>query len=262
MGNNTSSSFSATDIVNSCITSTIMTSSQSCSSNLSNAQDISISNLNLIGCELNISGLNQSQTIRNNFDCLQKSEMTSTIKTDFANKLDQALSATLSGLNLNINNQTDVTALVNIRNNIVNNTDMMSIANCVSTTLNSQKTSINGIRVTCTAAHPSVNISDINQTIIASSVANCTQQSAMLASAITSLDNFIKQKLDAANQGISTAMLMTGLIIFGVVALIILAIVLGFNPFAIIGKIFSGLFGDDETQPTQPTQVMSPAAKV
>lgn len=254
MGNNTSSAFSATDIVNNVISSTIMSVSNRCGVDTSNVQEINVSDLNLVGCELNISGLSQQQSVSTNFNCFQQTQFANNIKNDLSNALDQQLKATLSGLNLNLNSQTDVETLTTIKNNIVNNVDMSSVSNCVSSNINSQKINVGKITANCTGMkNPKVNISDINQKIISDSVANCTQQSAALNSAITQLDNFVKQKLDAENQGLSMATLMTGLIIFGVIALIILAIALGFNPFTMIMRFFSSLFSSgDEQQPSVP----------
>jgi len=259
MGNATSSTFSATDIVNNVISTTIMSSSASCSSNTSNAQEINISDLHLVGCSLNISGLNQSQSVSNNFSCLQSTEFTNNIKNDLSTELDKQVTAALSGLNLSLNSQADVESLTNIKNNIVNTVDMSSIANCVSSNINSQKINLGGFTLNCTGMkNPTLNISDINQSIVSSSVASCTQSSTALNNAITTLDNFVKEKAAADNSGISTAALMAGLIVFGVVCLVILAIVLGFNPITIIKNLVSSLFSSSEEPPAASAPVAQP----
>lgn len=275
MGNNTSSAFSATNIVNDVINTTIMSVSANCSSNASNAQEISVSDLTLIGCELNISGLSQQQTIKNNFSCLQQTKFSNTIKNTLATNLDQQISAALSGLNIGLNNQSDVETITNIKNNIVNSVDMSSISNCIATSINSQKVSVGKITADCTKMkNPQVNISDINQVIVSESVAKCTQSSSALNNAIAQLDNFVKTKAEASNEGLSTTALVIGLIVFGVVCLVILAIVMGFNPITIAKNLimsavslFSGSPANEAsagvTQPqvTQPSNEAQPSAE-
>lgn len=252
MGVQSSKAFSATDIVNQCITNVAMSNSNTCSATNATSQDLSIKDITIVGdCPLNISGISQGTKLNANFTCLQDSNSSAMLKNNLASQLDQKLKASLEGLNLNLSSSAEVEAYTRIRNNIVNNVDFKNLSSCIASNIASQKMEIGGFKMQCSASGAGININDIKQQIALTSIASCTQKNTSLSDAITNLQTLVDNKFEAENAGISTSALMMGLFVIILIIVAIICISLGLNPLSwIIGLYnwFIGLFSDEQSQ--------------
>lgn len=247
MGASSSRAFSATDVVNECITNVSMNNSNSCSSTNSLGQDLSIRDITIIGdCPLNISGISQNAKLNANFTCLQDSNNSASLKNQLATQLDQKMKASLEGLNLNLSSSAEVEAYTQIRNNIVTNVDFSNLSSCVASNIAAQKMDIGGFKMQCSSSGAGINISDIKQMVALTSIAECTQKNTSLVDAINNLQTIVDQKLEAENSGLSTAALMAGLLVIILIVVAIICVSMGLNPltwiysfFGWVGSLFS-----------------------
>lgn len=257
MGNATSSVFSATNLVNEALTTTIINVSNNCSSDSNNAQEIGISNINAIGCSVNINDIAQNQKITTDFTCVQNTDNSSMIKNQFESQLKQDLSAAVSGLNVNLNSQSDVESVTNITNKIVNTIDMNTVSNCIANTIASQKITIDGIRVDCTnmpaGTAREVNIGNLKQLMVNTSTASCTQTNSNLTSAINELQTLVDNKIKADTSGISSTAIIMIIVVIIIICVVGLAIFMGFNPLSIFMKIFTKI-KDTISPPVEPKE--------
>lgn len=242
MGPAISKSFSATDILNESISNVIMNSASECASNTNISQNMTIDGLTNYGCPLDLS---QEINLNANFSCMQSNDMSSELQTKLANQLDEKLSAALSGLNLGVFSKAEAESIVNIKNNILVNVDMNAISKCVANTLINQNMAIKNLTLDCSTAEKlqSFQNTGIKQVIAANLVTKCIQANSQLAAALTELETAIAKKQEAESAGselFPTKYIVYGLIFFAIFALIVVAIIVGFNPITWIIRAFSG----------------------
>lgn len=252
MGVQSSKAFSATDVVNDCITNVAMSNAATCSSSNALGQDLNIRDITIIGdCPLNISGITQSAKLNSNFSCLQDSNASASLRNQLATQLDQKLKASLEGLNLNLASSAEVEAYTKIRNNIVTNVDFKNLSSCVSSNIAEQKMGIGGFKMQCSSSGKGININDIRQEIAVTSIAQCTQKNSSLMDSINNLQTLVQNKLDAENSGISTAALLAGLFVIILIVVAVICVSMGLNPLTWVYSIFNwfaGLFSSDEDE--------------
>jgi transcriptional regulator with GAF, ATPase, and Fis domain len=208
MGAAQSKSSSDTNIVNSAVSNIMISSASNCSSNTGTAQEMTISDLDITGCNLNISNIAQDANVKANFKCASDTQQNNNLVNQFANQLDQQLSASLSGIPSALISNAETETITNLKNEITNNINMSQIASCMSNNMISQKNTIGKLKVTCVNPTQSVDIKDISQKLVADFSADCIQQQKAVSDASSKLDTIIKQKQEAVNKGIDLGSLI------------------------------------------------------
>lgn len=244
MGPNISKTISVTNIVNDVITNVMMENMSNCQSNNSSGQSITISGITLKGgCPLLSGGINQTINTKTDFTCLQSSDMSAEMQNKFATQLDQKIQTALSGLNLGIWNQSETQNYVNLMNRINVNVNMKNLASCIGSTYANQNITITNMTVDCSDSRikDAVIKGGLSQVLLMDTTAKCTQSNSSLVTAINDLQNFIQQKIDTTNAGLNLDLswIKYGLIFLAILALVIVAVVLGFNPISWIMRAFS-----------------------
>lgn len=235
----TARTFSSSQIVNDAITSTLMESASNCSSSASSGQTINMSKLKLKNCRLISGGITQNSSIQNTLNCLQTGQFSADIQNKFENKLKEELTNKISGLDLGVWSSTEAESYSSIVNRIMTSVNMISTARCISETMAGQSYDMSGSEIDCTDMSDAVISGGITQIVAVSAVTKCIQQNAMTLRAMNELDNLIQKKIDNSISGLEIGMILLVVIIIGI---IILALIIGFNPITWIFRAISSLF--------------------
>jgi hypothetical protein len=171
------------NIINNVTTSFQKNITNACSTNSTNVQSVTIANVHATGCNLNITGINQSINVTLNASCGQTATFQDSVKTAFGASVSDMITqlrdvATMKGLNID--------SQLNELTNINTQDTLNALSSCIVQNLNSQQVDIHDINVICTptvttmgpltfATPQTLNIGDINQYISASVVSSCTQ---------------------------------------------------------------------------------------
>lgn len=201
MGASQSSTFASTDIVNDVVSSVMSQNITNCTQNTSTSQKINISDITCKG-DFNLSGVSQNTELTTNMSCVMDSNNATKLQNDFASKLDNELQSKISGLNIGLNNS-EAETYTNLVTEIKTNIDMQNIANCINSALVDQTFDLSKITV-----GGNCNLHDIQQEIVASQVAKCTQTNTALTDTLNKLDNTVKNKLTASTEGLDFTVLM------------------------------------------------------
>lgn len=187
MGANVSQQVSVSKTVNRVINHTVNETSKSCKSGSQTSLLLSLTDLTA-GRDLNITGISQNNTVSVDFSCLQetrnKIENDTNLKNKIKEELDQEATATLG---VSVSSQTSVT---NALNEVINATTNESVSDCVSNTLVDQELIMNNLK-----AARDINIKDISQSAVVTTVASCIQKDNNATSAINKLQNEIDKKM-------------------------------------------------------------------
>ncbi len=209
-------------IVNESITSTILNSSKTCAANTTNVQELSITDINAVGCMLKISGVTQNATVTTNLSCAADSANAQSMQAAFSSNLKTSVDSAMKDLAIGTTSESDVT-LAGAINTVTNNTNITDIATCVASTVNAQKLTLGRYTIDCTkmtseqiaAGRDIISIDNIAQTFIGQTVANCTANSASTTTAVTNLQATVDAAAKSSNSG--------------------------FNPIASLANLFSSL---------------------
>lgn len=131
-----------------------------CSTNSSNLQTISVSNLYLNNCDVKFKGFSQVTNSAVNANCFQSSNFKELMKSEFDSKL-----STLSG-------EVGTT----LRNALLNSTAVENISSCMASQVNIQGMRFNNITVNC-PPDGKFTMEDISQTITSNLLTDCIQAS-------------------------------------------------------------------------------------
>lgn len=199
MGPALSVSTSVSEVTKKTITDIMVDSSNKCQSNNINTQTINISDIQTVGCNVEISGISQEQNITTNFTCAQEStnqtELENKLKNDLKQNLETAATAGLGVLSVAVS--TDIQKTVDT---VANNIDIKTVSECVSTNLNTQLQDIGSIKMKCNPGD-TLKIKDLKQSIISSSVASCIQSNKTVQNAINDLQNKLDTSIKTTAQG-------------------------------------------------------------
>jgi hypothetical protein len=199
MGGSEAKASQNTDVVNDALTNIIMNSSNECSSKNANIQEIEIANLDLVGCDLNMTDISQKQTIKQNFSCLQDTSNKTDLVNRFSTELDAKVEAQAkAGVGVAISKTDSVTKL---KNTIKNNMDISNVAQCIQENINAQKMSVGGIKMKCVPGQKGLDMSRMNQTIISENTASCYQKNEAVAAAASELNNKITVSSSSTAKG-------------------------------------------------------------
>lgn len=208
MGNFQSSvSYSESNLVTNAVTNVLMESSSLCTQSGAFVQQMDINNVmnNCAEGDINITGVSQNMEIRLNFTCAQSVEQESGLLQKFKNDLDKQISAKTEGAGLPLSsNQSMSASITKIKNNITTNIKISNVAQCVQNTIASQRMTLSNIIRNCPkgAGSGNINIRDIKQQLVASSVASCIQNNKALNKASQELENKLKEFLESSTKGI------------------------------------------------------------
>ena len=219
MGAQQSNTLAVNDIVQEAITNVLMESSQNCSATSNNNQTMQFSDFNC-GGDFNMSGINQSIQIKQNFSCAQDNNQSTDLQTKLKQELNNKLESATSGVGIGFNSSNSE-AYNNIKNKILNNIDIKTMAKCMSDSMQNQSLIVEKIN-----SKGNCNINNINQQITAELVTNCMQSNTNLVKAISELESKVSNDLKAKTEGIS------GFGIFG----ILIALALFFGMLGIYGN--------------------------
>lgn len=241
--NNTSTTIS--DVVNSALSSTLISNSTSCAQNNTSDQVITISNIKATGgCQLKFSNFNQDANLAPNLSCSQKSENSAELKNKFSTALDQEVESKLEGIPTNLISTNTSTAISNIKNEIVNSTNISDISTCIQNNFATQLVEFNAITLDCTGCgikcdskgNNCVNtcaqtFDKISQSMTMNGIAKCTQDKSALVKASNELDNIIKQVATSASTGALGGLLdlfsgQSGIILAIVICVILLMVIM------------------------------------
>lgn len=242
MGPAISKTFSTTELINSAVSNVLVNMSSNCSSDLNTNQTIVFENITMKGsCPLVTGGITQTANVGLNFKCIQNNSNATDLQSKLSAELFEQLQNKLEGLNLGTYTNAEVESITRLHNNIVSNINMTSIAKCIGSMSINQSIPVRNINIDCSTDEKKTALisGGITQTIVASLMAECTQGNSNIASLSAELDALIKKKIDNSNSGLSSTAIFAGLIVFGIIGLVILAIVLGFNPFSWIMSLFN-----------------------
>lgn len=216
MGANASVSTTVTEITKETITNLLISSSNKCESNNINTQTINISDIETIGCDVDISGITQELDITTNFSCAQEStnsaDIQNQLKENLKNDIETKASAGI-GISLAVNTQ-----LQQSFEKAVNNINMTSIAECVATNLNTQTQNIGKIKMTCPNGG-SLKIRDLRQSIVSSTVNSCVQSNQSLQQALNELQTEVDNVSKTSSEGIFSG-LGGSFVIFLIIAIV------------------------------------------
>ena len=245
MGNQQANAESMTEVLNEAITNVMMESSSKCGQNTSSIQTINFDDFGVEDCTKNFFGdISQESMQTINFSCANDAKNESELATAFANKLDQAASAKVSGMGGALNSESNSKVVADVKNQIVNNINMKNISECISNTVAEQTQNYKKIRFKCkmpgycnTGCPPGYTcdeskcvsefeLRNIGQNLIQQATGTCTAKSENLSKIINAASSEIKQTSEATTKGIDPTMmsLMSALpsIIFACIFLSIL----------------------------------------
>lgn len=198
MGASASSTVAVSEILKDTVTNILISSSNSCSSTNINTQTLNISDIETVGCNVNIRRVSQNMDVKTNFNCAQDNNNSS----DLQNKLKDALKSNIetkasAGLGLAASS-----TVIDQKSyeKVVNNVNMTSIAECVATNLNTQLQNIGKIKMTCYKGGE-LNIEDLTQSMVSSAVNSCIQSNQTLQQAITELQTDIDTTAKTTSEG-------------------------------------------------------------
>lgn len=230
MGNQSSKARTETNIVNESITNVLMSSSQSCSANMSANQELTFSDIKTRGCTVNFKDISQEADLTQNFSCSQNSDQSSELAAKFKTELDVKTEALTKGMTIGSNSSESET-LTNLKNKVVANINISSIATCVANAISNQKLSFGKLDIDCTGADDkSLNFNNIKQKLTMTQVAKCIQSNKAASEATTEFENKLKLMTTAKTEGIdlfaslaSLGSFMVPTIISVIIAIVILS---------------------------------------
>jgi hypothetical protein len=187
MGVNVSKQESVSKTVNRVINQTVNKNSKSCTGSTQTSLLLSLTDLNA-GRDINIRGIKQSNTVSVDFSCLQethnKIENDTTLKNKIKEEIEQEATG---GLGINISENKSYTSALN---EVINQTTNENVSDCVSNTLVDQELIMDNLK-----AARDINISDISQSAVVTTVASCIQKDENATKAISNLQTEIDKKM-------------------------------------------------------------------
>lgn len=228
MGNQTANAESITEVVNQAVTNVIMESSSKCGQDTSSVQTINVSGIKAT-CKKNIfSDISQESMQAVNFSCAIDGKNEAELMSAFANKLDQAAAAKVSGIGGALNSESNSKVVADIKNQIINNINMKNISECIQKTVSEQTQNYTnltfdckeGLPVYCNKGCPDgytcdfslcadtiFEISKISQNLVQKAAATCVSKNENLSKVINTASSEIKQISEATTKGIDPTMI-------------------------------------------------------
>ena len=228
MGNQTANAESITEVVNQAVTNVIMESSSKCGQDTSSVQTINASGIKTKGCKKNIiSDISQENMQTVNFSCAIDGKNEAELMSAFANKLDQAAAAKVSGIGGALNSESNSKVVADIKNQIINNINMKNISECIQKTVSEQTQNYTDLNFDCTAGLPGYcttgcpngytcdfslcdtefELSKISQNLVQKAAATCVSKNENLSKVINTASSEIKQTSEATTKGIDPTMI-------------------------------------------------------
>jgi hypothetical protein len=213
MGATESKAISVSKITKNALTNVIQKSTQECKSINNNNQIMSFTKFTC-GGDLDISNLNQSISVTQNFSCALNSQQNSELQSKLKEEIKNNLESTAKGQAIGEIDSLSMAYTTSI-NNIVNNIDMTQISSCVATSIQNQNIEVNGFKV-----KGNCNIHNINQEIISNQVAKCLSANDAANKAIADMQSLLDNDLKSKSVGMDLGMIFIIFIIIAGVLLI------------------------------------------
>jgi hypothetical protein len=203
MGAQISKAKSSSSILNESMMSIMKENETKCSASQTSGQIMTISNIESIGCSVNITGLSQEIDATNTIKCYQTTINETELKKKLAAKLKENIAAETSGIGGALFSSSDSESISNIVNDMTTNINIKELLECVNIQANKQIIDISSIKVTCNPGEDnSLNIQNISQKILATQISECVSTSETLTKAMDELDVQIDKTVSAKNLGI------------------------------------------------------------
>lgn len=221
MGTYFSSSYNASEIVNTAMNTVVVANTASCSSSASTSQIIDISHIKSNGCAINVSGISQESIVIPTTKCLQENTTNIDIKNTFENEIKQTVDKQTSApfFSISASSSAQVAAAITDIGNTVSITDVLT---CANNSISSQVMTYGYYDLgTCPANATTLNFSNLSQRIVNKQTLECLQKNTQGVVAIAKLQT----ALDQVSKEQSA--LNTTLVLVIVIIVIILLVLIG-----------------------------------
>lgn len=202
MGNNSSSAKSNNEIVNKVITQTTMSNIAECSGTATQTQNLKVSDIVAIGCNLKLGGKQEAE-LKYNFSCVQDNANTLKLQQEFTNNLKSAVEAasrSIANLGDNKSNSENNNKIVN---EIVTQTDFKNYATCVSKSFQEQNQEVRGLTFVCNDPNQVIDLSNISQKVIGDVAQDCFQKNNNASDIVQKLHNDLTAETTARSEGLA-----------------------------------------------------------
>lgn len=211
---------STTGVFAKAVTNVLMKSSQNCSNSSLNIQEIVFKDIEITGCNVNFTDINQETKAIINLNCAQNIEQNVNLKNDLNTELKNQIEASIGALTANDSKTETVNS---IRTEIVNNIDLSTFSSCIISTMNTQRIQFGKLKISnCPKDSPDVTFSNISQKILSQQVLQCIQTNKQLNDLSNKLDTAVTNVQKASSTGLenSTSMIIIIIIIIVLCSLV------------------------------------------
>ncbi|NBU33973.1 hypothetical protein EB118_03145 [bacterium] len=231
MGSNQSRSVSVNNIANEVITQTTMSNITNCSGNASQEQNVKVSDIVAVGCNVKLGG-KQEADLKYNFSCIQDNANTMKLQQDFQNNLKSTVeSAARSIVNVG-SNESKSENYNDITNKITTQTDFKNFASCVANSFQTQNQEVKGLKFVCKDPTQVVDLTSVSQKLIGDVSQDCFQKNNNSADVIQKLSNDLTAETTSKAEGLALpdfdkmwADLMKMLIAIGPIAAVLVVLI-------------------------------------
>ena len=209
-------------MVQSSISSVLMQSSSTCTSQTSTDQELRWSDLTINAsgkCIVKWDNIDQTANVAPNMSCAQTVSNSANLQTDLKTKLQQNAKAIASGLPNGVISKVSTKNVNDICNQISNSVNMEALASCVQSTLSRQSAEWSNFKINC-VDDAVIEWTNITQTIVANAAMKCTQDIKGIADLVTQLSNELSQTADSEDKGIDLGGILMG------VAMAVIAVIM------------------------------------
>lgn len=203
------SSFSSIDVVNKSLSNIIMTNESIAKTESNNTNSATFGDIDNECGTLNITvdqDIDLKQSLNSINENLNSSDIINQLKNDLSNEAESKLSGIAFG-------DSNATAITNLVNDITTNVDLSNLSSCVASETSQNFAKFGNIRSKCVPGQPPPT-SNINvlQNIVIDQIATCNSKNTNLNKICNTIDNTVKNKAKAINEGIKLDLLSLFLI--------------------------------------------------
>jgi ABC-type multidrug transport system fused ATPase/permease subunit len=228
------------NIINETVNSITSDITKKCENKTENIQTMSVTIKDPIGCSVRVSGIDQTINSKVNTTCLQTNITKTELQTKLNNKIDQVAESLKTAGSLSLFDITKTDNMTTLRNTVNNNTVLTELTEAINKDINYQNNDILLDGIVCrpiitkdawgnqTIHGDTIDVVNINQTIISDTVFKGLQSSESLNKAVVDVDNDISQAAKSTSLGLFDGIATAGGPLVMIIALIV------------IGCIFTG----------------------
>ena len=237
MGGNTSKVESLSEIVNTSIANVMISQSKTAAGTSTTMQTMTFKDIIIDSeAEVEISNISQTASVTMDFKAIQDSNNSAELTRNLKTELEKNLRSELSGLGI-ANNATS-NSVSRVSNSITSNVNIQTISTCLASAFSSQTMTYSGLTI---RAKKKVTISNIDQLIVSSLVAKCTQSDSTLTKAIEDAEVTLNESISAKNTGFDPTAFLS---LFGTGLYSGIGIIVGLSIcILIVSSVSSGILG-------------------